>query len=163
MPWTSFAPVVCLLILATLLASPRALGAEDQANPNRPVLVSAEGTVEVLPVGAMNWKPAKVGQALQPGDQIRTGAKSRAAVRLSNLSILRLSEFMNSQIEPGKARGSKGTVNVNSGSAYFFSRDKPQEIEIRTPIASGAIRGTEFEIVVADDGRTTNTMVDGEL
>ena len=46
---------------------------------------------------------------------------------------------------------------------YFFSREKPRELEVRTPAATGALRGTEFVMRVATGGRTQVTMFDGEV
>src|SRR5205807_6778611 len=48
-------------------------------------------------------------------------------------------------------------------SDLFFSREAAREVNIRTPAANGAIRGTEFTVTVASDGRTSVTMLDGEL
>jgi len=52
---------------------------------------------------------------------------------------------------------------VQRGGTYFFSRDRAQEIEIRTPAANGALRGTECELRVAANGKTRLTMFDGEV
>jgi hypothetical protein len=52
-------------------------------------------------------------------------------------------------------------LDLGAGSTYFFSREKPATVEFRTPLASGAIRGTEFNLAVADDGRTTLSLLDG--
>ncbi|MGD0411973.1 MAG: hypothetical protein ABSC18_09730, partial [Verrucomicrobiota bacterium] len=54
-------------------------------------------------------------------------------------------------------------IDVKSGATYFFNRDKPQETQFQTPSASGAIRGTEFSLVVRDDGRTELALLDGQV
>lgn len=127
------------------------------------MLIGVEGIVEVFHVGATNWTAAAVGEKLNVGDQLRTGPRSRATVRLSTLGLLRVSELMSYEIEPPRALSGKPGLNIKSGSAYFFNREKPQEIQIRTPSVTGAIRGTEFNILVAPDGRTEVTMIDGEV
>src|SRR5208282_16212 len=45
----------------------------------------------------------------------------------------------------------------------FFNRDKPGEFKFRTPSASGAIRGTEFNLAVQENGRTDLAMLDGQV
>jgi hypothetical protein len=70
---------------------------------------------------------------------------------------------MSYEIEPSPTAAGKPTLNLKSGSAYFFSRDRPQEVQIRTPTVTGAIRGTEFNVLVGPDGCTTVTMIDGEV
>ncbi len=134
-----------------------------QQSGDAAVLVSVEGTVELLPAALTNWVAAGVGTKIYVGDQLRTGPHSRATVRLSNLSVLRIGELMSYEIEPPHAPNAKPTLNFKSGSAYFFSRDRPQEVRVRTPTVTGAIRGTEFNISVADDGRTVVTMIDGAV
>ena len=127
------------------------------------MLIGLQGIVEVLHVGSTNWVAATVGDRLGFGDQLRTGPHSRATVRLSTLSVLRVSELMSYEIEPPRSASGKPALNIKSGAAYFFNREKPQEIEIRTPTVTGAIRGTEFNVLVAPDGRTTLTMIDGDV
>ena len=127
------------------------------------VVLEVEGTVKTLAAGGANWEELKPGQRLRPGDQVRTGPASRATIRLSNLSVLRVSELMTYELEPPREPGGKPGINIKAGSAYFFSRDKPTEIQFRTPIATGAIRGTEFSVCVASDGRTQVALIDGSV
>jgi len=148
--------------------SPGTFPLQSSAAPDIPtggssVVVTVEGQVEVLPKGATNWVAATVGQKLEAGYQLRTGPKSRALLRLSNYSVLRVGELMSYEIEPPRTATGKPGLNLKSGAAYFFSRDKPQEIQIRTPIVTGAIRGTEFNVQVGPDGHTVVTMIDGEV
>ena len=63
---------------------------------------------------------------------------------------------------PRIGRGQTG-AEFENGTAYLFSREKPQELDMRTPVVTGAIRGTEFNITVADDGQTRLTVIDGEV
>src|SRR5262249_28175818 len=88
---------------------------------------------------------------------------SRATVRLSDLTVLRMDENSEDEIESPQAAGGKATLNVQQGSTYFFSREKSRELRIQTPAANGAIRGTEFVVTVGANGKTTVTMLDGEL
>ena len=151
------------IALGLEVPSTRASAASSKAGAAAAVIIAVEGHVQVLPKGATNWVSAKTGQALEVGYQLRTGAKSRALLRLSNLSVLRVGELMQYEIQPPRTVGSKPVLDLKAGSAYFFSRDKPEEIELRTPVVSGAIRGTEFNVTVASSGRTTLTLIDGEV
>jgi len=119
------------------------------------VLISVEGTVELLRANSTNWTSANTGAKLDVGDQLRTGRAAVPRLRLSNLSVLRVGELMSYEIEPPHTAAGKPTLNLKSGSAYFFSRDRPQEVQIRTPTVTGAIRGTEFNVLVGPEGRTT--------
>ena len=150
-------------LLVAVLSFSTLISPAQQPLSEASTVISAEGTVEVLHVGATNWSTAAVGDKLNVGDQVRTGPRSRATVRLSNLSVLRVGELMSYEIEPPRAAAGKPGLNFKSGAAYFFSRDKPQEVQIRTPTVTGAIRGTEFNVLVGPDGRTAVTMIDGEV
>ena len=148
----------------TLLLAAHVSGQTPATNPPTAVVLSREGTVDTARGSSAQWNAANIGTALAIGDQLRTGPRSRASLRLSNLSVLRVGELMRYEIEPARSTsGAKAALNLKSGSAYFFSRDKPSQIELKTPTVTGAIRGTEFALTVAPDGRTTLMMIDGEV
>ncbi len=130
---------------------------------NDSILLTIEGKVEVSRTDGRDWAAGQTNQLLRVGDRLRTGARSRATIRLSNLTVLRVNELTTVQLQPPSRAGNQPVVNVNSGAAYFFSREKPTELEFRTPLASGAIRGTEFHLDVAEDGLTIVTLLVGEI
>jgi tetratricopeptide (TPR) repeat protein len=125
-------------------------------------LLEAENKVAIKKEGA-DWQPSAPVLPLTIGDGIQTGELSRAAVRLTDLSVLRMDELTTIEIlPPEKLNGNEG-LNVRGGAIYFLSRDRPRELQIRTPVVTGALRGTEFHVAVAGDGRTRVTMFDGEV
>ena len=148
-----------LLFLAPILA----LAAPGPAVPQNCVLVEKEGKVEVARKGSTAWTAAQVNESLQPGDRLRTGSRSRAALRWSELSVVRVSELTSLEIQPPAKSTDKPQLDLRSGATYFFSREKPTEVQFRTPVASGAIRGTEFNLAVAEDGRTVLSLLDGAV
>ena len=94
---------------------------------------------------------------------MRTGEDSRAAIRMTDLSVLRVDELTTIEITPPSSTSDKPGLNVKDGATYFFSREKSREMRIETPAANGAMRGTEFVVRVASNGSTTLTMLDGEV
>lgn len=129
---------------------------------NDSVLLTIEGKVEVSQTDGKNWTAGYTNQILRIGDRLRTGARSRATIRLSNLTLLRVNELTTVQMQPPSRAGNQPMLNLKSGAVYIFSREKPTELEFRTPLASGAIRGTEFHLAT-DDERTVVTLLDGEI
>ncbi len=127
------------------------------------VLVEKEGKVEFARKGTTAWSAAQLNEKLQPGDRLRTGSRSRAALRWSELSVVRVGELTSVEIQPPAKSGDKPQLDLRSGTTYFFSREKPTEVQFRTPVASGAIRGTEFNLEVAEDGRTVLSLLDGNV
>src|SRR5258708_2230293 len=140
---------VCRRVLALGLAVwPLIVHAQSSSAVGGAVVVEKENVVEAQARG-LAWKSADIGLPLAIRDRLRTGEYSRAAVRFTDLSMLRVDELTTIEISPPIAAGGKQTLDVKRGGTYFFSRDKAQEIEIRTPAANGALRGTEFELRVA--------------
>lgn len=112
---------------------------------------------------ATNWAAAKAGMELSPGDQLRTGARSRASLRLSNLAVLRVNAQTTLEVRNATATTTVPLIDLKAGAAYFFNRTRPMETQFRTPTVTGAIRGTEFLLEVAGDGTSTVSMFDGEV
>src|SRR5437016_4777287 len=111
-----------LRFAATGLVSVLVLIAKAQAaevSPAAAVVLSTEGTVECLIAGAKSWTIATVGQPLHVGDQLRTGPRSRALVRLSNLSVLPVGELTTYEIQPPRSASAKPVLNLKAGSVYF--------------------------------------------
>ena len=145
-----------LLILVCGVLGTRVVNAQP-TNSNPPAatnaaafsrLIEAAGTVEVASRGT-NWQRASAGLTLQPGDRVRTRAQSRAAVQLSDRSIIRLDARSTLEILPPR-HAEKTRFGLPSGKIYFFNREKPTDVEFETPLAAGAIRGTEFLLAVVD-------------
>ncbi len=151
-----------LLFLCPLWAGAQAPGPGRSNHPDTAVVISIQGKVEYLKADTSQWTPAHTNQMLLPLDRLRTGERSRAAIRLTDLSVLRLTESTTIQIE-ARPQDKKAELRVNVGSTYLQSRQKPGEIILRTPVVSGAIRGTEFNLAVAEDGRTLLTLLDGDV
>jgi tetratricopeptide (TPR) repeat protein len=150
------------VILFLQLSSFRIAIAEDTSHKDTATLISKENLVDSSrPPG--EWRSATVGQELIAHDRLRTGEDSRAAVRFSDSTDLRIDELTEEEILPPQVAGAKPTLDLKQGSAYFFSREKSREIHVKTPAANGAIRGTEFSVVVAADGATSFTILDGEV
>ncbi|TAL06024.1 MAG: tetratricopeptide repeat protein [Verrucomicrobia bacterium] len=124
-------------------------------------VLEVAGHVEYVSDGGTNWQTASPGLTLQPGARVRTREQSRAAVQLSDRSVIRLNERTTLQILPPR-RAEKKHFGLPAGSIYFFNREKPADVEFDTPLAAGAIRGTEFLLEVAEAGGATHlALMDG--
>ncbi|MEW6156621.1 MAG: TonB-dependent receptor [Verrucomicrobiota bacterium] len=137
---------------------PFACGAEVQSR-----LLTIENIVQIAIGGTTNWNPAVTNQTLREFDRVRTGERSRATLRLSDLTLLRMQELTVLEIQPQSSAASQPELNLRVGSTYFFSRERPRDVKFKTPLASGAIRGTEFHLAVAANGSTVVTLLDGEI
>jgi Tfp pilus assembly protein PilF len=126
-------------------------------------LLNPQGSVEVLRKGQNNWEAARTNLTLFPGDAVRTGKDSRAAVRLANDSVIRLDQLTVVRFPESMSPRKRFLINLMKGAAYFFHRERPVETDFETPLVSGAIRGTEFNLAVGGNGRTVVTLLDGAV
>ncbi len=78
------------------------------------ILLTFTGKVEVSPPGTTAWAPGETNQTLPLGYRVRTGKSSRATLRLSNMSILRVFELTTQEIRPPKATGKLSALDVKS-------------------------------------------------
>lgn len=154
-------------ILATLLALTwiplRVVAAPKATNDNVSVILTIEGTVEVSNPGTPPWTLARTNQELRVGQSIRTGSRSRATIRLSDLSIIRVNALTTLVLKPSRQASSTPFLDFKAGSAYFFNRTRPMETQFQTPLIAGAIRGTEFNLDVAENGETKVALLEGEV
>ncbi|HEY2951104.1 MAG TPA: TonB-dependent receptor, partial [Verrucomicrobiae bacterium] len=125
------------------------------------VLLTIENKVEASRAGAAQWTPAQTNQSLNTGDKVRTGLRSRATMRLSDLGVVRVDQLTALEIQAPQSAGKPPVMDQKGGSIYFFNREKPADVQFRTPVASGAILGTEFHLAVGPDGKTVLTLLDG--
>ncbi|MDB6057513.1 MAG: TonB-dependent receptor [Verrucomicrobiales bacterium] len=154
-------------ILATLVAlawiPSHASGAPRSTNDNVSVILTIEGTVEVSNPGTPPWTLARTNQELRVGQSVRTGARSRATIRLSDLSVIRVNALTTLVLKPSRQASTTPFLDFKAGSAYFFNRTRPMETQFQTPLIAGAIRGTEFNLDVAENGETKVTLIEGEV
>src|SRR6266540_661229 len=160
--------LVLQIVLAVVAARQTAVAQSVSNAPanSRPqiVLLTIEGTVEVAPAGTLNWAPARTNQVLNVGDRVHTGEGSRATILLTDRSVQRVGDLTTLEIRPPTQPGRRLLLDLKAGKSYLFNREKPAELQFRTPLASGAIRGTEFELSVdAATGRTVLTLIEGEV
>ncbi len=126
------------------------------------VIVAIENQVDFA-VKEGPWIKAQVGQKLNYRDRVRTGEFSRATIHLPNDSVMRINELTTITLKPPKKTTGKPGIDLRKGALYFFSRNQPDEYEFGTPTATGAIKGTEFELHLDSEGNTVMTLFDGEV
>src|SRR5213075_1535721 len=83
----------CLAGWGVVTAS--AAGASDEVR-----IAEAQGIVEVLPAGSVDWVRTQAGQELRPFAHVRTGTNSRAALRWTDQSVVPLNALTEIEILP---------------------------------------------------------------
>lgn len=156
------------ILLVAALFLPAAVFAQVAAK-----ILSIQGRVEVQ---QSPWAPATVDQVLNVGASIRTGDQSRAVILLADETQIKINS--NSQltlrdvrqtssllvrVAQVAARQDQSSMNLIKGEAWLRAKQKPVNLRIDTPAVTAAIRGTEFNIKVADDGETVAAVLEGSI
>src|SRR5438477_3759134 len=148
--------------IMTLWAFQEASGAVSAASTVR--ILEAQGKVEILRANSTVWDKASTEtnyNVLYAGDRLRTGANSRAAVMLSDESVVRIGESGHIEVRPAVRK--KAGFSFLQGIFYFFHRDDPDELDLQTHTVSAVVRGTEFHLRVDENGRTVLSLIDGNV
>jgi Flp pilus assembly protein TadD len=146
------------LALAGLMVVPSV-----SAQPNAPLarLTSKKGIIHgTFANGTEVDTDVNAPRNLYSYDTIRTMENGSAVVRLKkqNCSI-KLRELSTLEILPSQNHSSP-LLNLLRGALYYCGWQKFHDVQIRTPHATGAPRGTEFVMIVEPD-RTLIAMFDG--
>lgn len=123
-------------------------------------LVSADGLVEKKSHGREQWRTALLDDMVCQGDALRTFQKSRAAVRLTDDTLVRLdgdSSLVFTRVEEKKST----LLDLVQGAVHFISRT-PRNLIIRTPYVNAMIEGTEFVVRIKDNA-TDVTVFEGTV
>jgi ferric-dicitrate binding protein FerR (iron transport regulator) len=126
-----------------------------------------EGTVQVLPKGGRDWRGLRVNDALQGGDEVVVGKKSRLGIILPDKSTLRFAEdtrFRLMQVPETAAGDVKVHLTVgrswaNVSKAIGIKR----KFEISCDNAVAGVRGTVYRMNVHEDKSALVRVYDGEV
>jgi len=143
------------LLLVLLLNSVGNVHAGD-CKPSVGRLVSIQGTVEARAPEQAAWHPVVLNQSFCTGDAIRTATRSRAALVLSNETIVRLDQLTTLTLS-GLDATDTSWVELLRGVAHFLSRT-PRALKVRTPYVDAGIEGTEFVVRAGPDAGSVSVI-----
>jgi Flp pilus assembly protein TadD len=150
-----------LVVMLMLVVHAWDAGAEPQ---NAGEIISLQGKGEFREASGSRWHDAEVRQHLAQGNFVRTGDISRMAVLLSDQTQVRLAANSMIQIKQVGDDHNIGTVlKQSAGRSWTQSKNVPNKLTVETPSALAAIRGTDWELVVDEDGSSTLTVLSGEV
>jgi len=126
-------------------------------------IIAIKGQVMIKRARQAVYRPATTNMVLVVGDSLNTSDFSEATLKLSDESLGRVDELTDLLITAPGPRGGQAEITVREGGFYLLNRDKNANTKFRTPIASGAILGTEFAVRVATDGSTRVFLFEGRV
>ena len=132
------------LIGLALLSAVCLTGPAFGAGKVNAVVVYAKGDVQVMRAGEKVYSELKVNDLLYAGDSIKTGAKSRAGLVTKGGADIRLNENSSFDLAPGSRV--RELIDLSTGQLWTRMLHKMAKIDVRTPAAVCAVRGTEADI-----------------
>lgn len=131
--------------------SSTAWASQQTFQPAKGTLIVKIGIVKIKRQGQADEFSAKKGMLLYPGDQIKTGELSRAAIILNDGTITKLHEKTNLMLSESKQQEKSNRLKLLFGQLWAKVKKRQHSLEIETPSAVAAIKGTAFELKVMDD------------
>ncbi|MBN1499137.1 MAG: FecR domain-containing protein [Spirochaetes bacterium] len=119
------------------------------------------GDVSVIRQG--NKSKVTMKSQFQDGDLIVTGDKSYIVLTTEKGDEIKLQKSSKLLIDLKLMESGSASLINGSISAKYNKIIKTEERKIYTPTAVAAVRGTEFEIIVSDDGTSRVEMIEGSL
>ena len=157
-------PALSVLAVLTALAWPLLARAAVPAGAAAEI-ISLQGTGDQRTATAADWQPARPAQALATGDFVRTRQAAKMALLFADDTQLRLHQNTVLQVK-GVATPAQPvtTLLLSAGRAWTQTkRADGSRLNLETPAAVAAIRGTDWDLAVDDDGRTVITVLSGTV
>jgi Flp pilus assembly protein TadD len=116
-----------------------------------------------------DWQPAAVKQKLAGGSFVRTREQSQMALLLKDSTQVRLNQQSILNIKAVGSARQATQLELPRGRAWSQAKARGSDVavgkrpilEVSTPAATAAIRGTDWELVVEPDGTSTITVLSG--
>jgi hypothetical protein len=122
-----------------------------------------KGKAQYKVKGSKSYQSLKRSQKLESGSTIKTLNKSTVSLKLFNGSLIELRQ--NSQIILNQELLKRSSVSLIKGGAKFKINKllKAQKFNVYTPTAVAGVRGTEYDIGIANDGSMAVNVSEGAV
>lgn len=125
-------------------------------------IVAAKGGEELRFVKAGDWQPAEVRQDLLDGDSLRTNAIGNLAILFADRTQIRVGRNSTLTVRDVAASGSGTTqLDLQAGNVWARAARGGSGVDIKTPAAVAAIRGTDWSLTVDGSGKTSLVVLEG--
>ena len=152
------------LMLGALGAAPawaQCAGAPLAPGASAAQIVALSGQGQTRAPGVEPWSPAAIAQQLGAGADMRTLALSSAALLLADRTQIRMSA--NAQLRLCEAQPQRTLLELAAGRLWARTKKTPATLQLQTPAALAVVRGTDWDVEVDSAGRTTLTVLSGQV
>lgn len=162
-PTKTFARFLAGLVTALVMCPAAFLSAQPVISEGGARVVAVENLVRLQRRGSTAYVTVGTNDVLVAGDALSTGPDSSATLLVGDKALYRVDELTDLLLSPGGGPGTRFEVEVREGGFYLLNRDTEADQRFRTPVASGAILGTEVAVRVGPDGQTTVALLEGRV
>ena len=124
-------------------------------------IVALAGQGQTRAPGVEPWSPAALSQQLAQGADVRTLALSSAALLLADRTQIRMSA--NAQLRLCESQPERTLLELAAGRLWARTKKTPAALQLQTPAALAVVRGTDWDVEVDTAGRTTLTVLSGQV
>lgn len=124
-------------------------------------IVALAGQGQTRQPGEGPWSPAALAQQLGAGAGVRTLALSSAALLLADRTQIRMSA--NAQLRLCESQPERTLLELAAGRLWARTKKTPAALQLQTPAALAVVRGTDWDVEVDGSGRTTLTVLSGQV
>lgn len=124
-------------------------------------IVALAGQGQTRPAGEGPWSPAVLAQQLGAGAGVRTLELSSAALLLADRTQIRMSAH--AQLRLCESQPERSLLELAAGRLWARTKKAPAALQLQTPAALAVVRGTDWDVEVDAAGRTTLTVLSGQV
>ena len=109
----------------------------------------------------LDWQSLRLADHLRPGSEVRTLERSSAALLLADATQLRMAAQAYLRLCEGQSK--KSRLQLIVGRLWARTKARVVDLELQTPSAIAAVRGTDWDIEVSAEGTTTLSVMSGRI
>jgi tetratricopeptide (TPR) repeat protein len=158
-------PIFAWVIIFLFMGLSIAQAAIPRKPPAAGSIINATGDAQIRLVETTDWLKADIAQDLLTGDGLQTGPLGTLALLFADRTQVRVqrnSLLTVKSVAKGPVSGNT-VLRLDKGGTWSRAVTGGAGVQIETPSATAAIRGTDWSLTVDDKGSTQLIVLDGEV
>ncbi|MBL0408036.1 FecR domain-containing protein, partial [Microvirga aerilata] len=143
------------------LADAGAQSPVPRQNPAAGAIVAAKGGEEMRFVREDLWRAAQIQQNVVGGDTLRTNAIGNLAILFADQTQIRVGRNSTLTVNDVATSAGNTQLNLQGGSIWARAARGGSGVDVKTPAAVAAIRGTDWSLSVDGSGKTSLVVLEG--
>ncbi|WP_181705303.1 TonB-dependent receptor domain-containing protein [Chthonobacter rhizosphaerae] len=149
-------------LAAALLALPALAEPVPRPDPNAGAVIAVKSGEEITFVEAPGWRGVDPTQVVLSGDTLRTNALGQLAILFADRTQVRIGRNTTLVVKDVRANGD-ARLQLQQGAIWARAARGGAGVTVETPAAAAAVRGTDWSLTVAPDGRTALIVLEGAV